>query len=311
MAGRIFDKKNVILTRIDEADLNSFLVDMDIDGGKPICLMKDFEEAIINAIPEYVFAQYTDSSIPQNDIMDRVREAANCIYKIKDYELMKKWLVDKDEEAHEELINSSITKRGEFGEILLHLLLREFKDTIPLISKVYFKDSASVPAHGFDAVHVSKNDDILWLGESKLYDDGKEGIKALIEDLENHVNRDYLNSQFNIIRKNLGNHSIPDRDKWINILTNCNKMRDKIKLINIPMLCTYTNDIYKKFDDLDCADAITYHEENVRGLKQLFDNQKKKKALYNVNIILLLFPIENKDEFVLNLHKRLWHMQGI
>lgn len=45
--------------------------------------------------------------------------------------------------------------KKEFIELLLHLLLREYKHTIPLISKVYFKDSAGVPAHGFDAVHIT------------------------------------------------------------------------------------------------------------------------------------------------------------
>lgn len=31
MANRIFDKKNVILLKVNEADLNTFLIDMDID----------------------------------------------------------------------------------------------------------------------------------------------------------------------------------------------------------------------------------------------------------------------------------------
>ena len=36
MANRIFDKKNVILLKVNEDDLNTFLVDMDIDDeGNP------------------------------------------------------------------------------------------------------------------------------------------------------------------------------------------------------------------------------------------------------------------------------------
>lgn len=31
MANRIFDKKNIILLKVNEADLNTFLIDMDID----------------------------------------------------------------------------------------------------------------------------------------------------------------------------------------------------------------------------------------------------------------------------------------
>ncbi|MCI5873843.1 MAG: DUF1837 domain-containing protein [Roseburia sp.] len=312
MAERIFDKKNVILLKINEDELNSFLVDMDIgDDGKPKYRLDDFTRAIINTIPEYVFAEYEGADIPQNDSVEKIREAAHCIYKIKDFELMKRWCVDNDMNAYVELTNSSTAKRGEFGELLLHLILREFKQTIPLISKVYFKDSANVPAHGFDAVHISANEKILWLGESKLYDDSKEGIKALVEDLNEHINTDYLNEQFVIIKKNLENNSIPNREEWIDIITNCNKLSDKLDIINIPMLCTYTHDIYKKYSDMNASDAVAYHELNVRELKRYFDKQNKMPLKDRVNIILMLFPVNDKNELVINLHRRLWHMQNI
>lgn len=57
MTSRIFDKNNVILLKINEEDLNSFLVDMDIDDqGKPKYCLDEFTKAICNTIPEYVFA---------------------------------------------------------------------------------------------------------------------------------------------------------------------------------------------------------------------------------------------------------------
>lgn len=138
MVNRIFDKKNVILLKVNEDDLNTFLVDMDIDDeGNPKYCLDDFTKAICNTIPEYVFAQYEDPNIPQNDIVEKLREAAHCIYKIKDFQLMKQWCVDKDINAYNELKRSSTAKRGEFGELLLHLILREFKHTIPLISNPF------------------------------------------------------------------------------------------------------------------------------------------------------------------------------
>lgn len=312
MTNRIFDKKNVILLKIDEKDLNSFLIDMDIDDmGNPKYLIDDFTKAICNTIPEYVFAHYKDPNIPQNDIVEKLREAAHCIYKIKDFKLMKQWLVDGDINAYNELKKSSTAKRGEFGELLLHLILRDFKNTIPLISKVYFKDSVSVPAHGFDAVHVSVNEKILWLGESKLYQNSKDGIDELVNDLNKHVNTDYLNDQFIIIKKNLENNSIPNRDMWINTLTNCTKLSEKLNLINIPLLCTYTHDIYEKFSNMNDPNAEAYHELNIRELKKYFDKQNKIPLKNRVNIILMLFPVKDKDELVIKLHERLWHMQNI
>lgn len=39
------------------------------------------------------------------------------------------------------------------------------------------------------------------------------------------------------------------------------------------MLCTYENDIYTRFGDLNGQDAIDYHELNVRELKKYFDDK--------------------------------------
>ena len=48
MANRIFDKKNVILLKVNEDDLNTFLVDMDIDDeGNPKYCLDDFTKAIL------------------------------------------------------------------------------------------------------------------------------------------------------------------------------------------------------------------------------------------------------------------------
>ena len=268
MTQRIFDKKNVILARISDADLESFLVDSDIDDlGNNIFRFTELANTIINTIPEYVFAHYQTPGILQTDAVERLREAAKSIYKVTGYDLMRKACLENDISAQAELNKLPHQKRGEFGELLLHLLLRDFHGTIPLISKAYFKDSAGTPAHGFDAVHISPIEQILWLGESKFYSDSKEGIKALIADIKSHFVTDYLNEQIAIIKKNLECNDIPQRDEWINILNGSSKLSDQINMINIPLLCTYPHDIYKLHSDLNSDDAVTCHETDVRGLK--------------------------------------------
>ena len=213
---KIFDKKNVILIRVDDSDLASFLVDSDInDTGDYEWRIKELAEAVINVVPEYVFANHMGGSILQTDIIDAVRESAKALYKVKEYDLMRRYCIDNDQDALIELQKGGYKNRGEFGELLLHLLLREYKGTIPLISKVYFKDSTGVASHRYDAVHITPDKQILWLGESKLYGDVKDGLKALLQDLDEHFKKDYINEQFSIIKKNLENHSIPQRDEWV------------------------------------------------------------------------------------------------
>lgn len=309
---KIFDKKNVILIRVDDSDLASFLVDSDInDTGDYEWRIKELAEAVINVVPEYVFANHMGGSILQTDIIDAVRESAKALYKVKEYDLMRRYCIDNDQDALIELQKGGYKNRGEFGELLLHLLLREYKGTIPLISKVYFKDSPGVPAHGYDAVHITPDKQILWLGESKLYGDVKDGLKALLQDLDEHFKKDYINEQFSIIKKNLENHSIHQRDEWVGKLSKCNKLSEQIKMINIPMLCVYPDDIYRKFADTADSQAFTYHEKSIRKLKKFFEDNNHHPLKSNLNVILFMFPIKDKMEFVTELHKRLWHMQNL
>ena len=313
---KIFDKKNVIITKIDEDDLLTFLLKMDIDdNNQPLYPLEVFTQEIMQVIPEYVFAQYEDPTLSYTGAVDKLREAANTIYKIKEFDLLRTVYLSDDAtvklKAQQELATLPYKNRGEFGELLLHFLLRDFKGTIPLISKVYFKDSNNVPAHGFDAVHISPNEKILWLGESKLYSDGKEGIKALLDDLNKHLKTEYIDDQFVLIAKNLKNNSIPQREYWIKEIAAASSLREKLSFINIPILCVYEHDIYDRFADTTLQDAADYHEMNVRELKKYFDDKNTNHLKDRCNIVLLLFPVKSKNDLVKKLHERLWHMQSM
>jgi hypothetical protein len=56
-------------------------------------------------------------------------------------------------------------KRGEIGELLLHVICREVFKTYPAITKYFYKDSSNNTVKGFDAVHVvvTKTGLELWL----------------------------------------------------------------------------------------------------------------------------------------------------
>jgi hypothetical protein len=313
MTSRQFDKRNVISIKINEDDFNSFLIGMDIDdNGSPLYRLEDFSKSIINAIPEYVFAEYESEPLD----VEKMREAAACIYKVEEFDLMRRWCLDEDPEACEKLkrYEEKVMRRGEFGELILHLLLRDFKNTVPLISKVYFSNSSNLAVHGFDAVHISKDGQKLWLGESKIYSDCKSGLKSLLSDLETHIKSDYLNEQFIVIKKNLKNNSIPQRDEWLKKLSldSSSTLQSKISMINIPMLCICPSPkIYDTFKDLNCKEAVEFHEIEMRELKSYFDENNQHPLKNELNIILMLLPVRDKKELVKDLHTRLRNMQNI
>ena len=176
-------------------------------------------DVIRKVIPEFSLGYYEGKSIPLTLIVDKLREAAEKVY-----------LTDK------------YKNRGEFGELILHLLLRDFCGTIPLISKIYFKDAHNVNVHGFDGVHitVNENDKRLWLGESKLYRDGKKGVEDLANDVISHVNADYLKKEFSLISTKLP-EDVPDITYWRTLMHKHQKLDTVFNSIMIPMVCTYTS----------------------------------------------------------------------
>ena len=185
---RPFNSDLVLEERISDSTLKAYHVGFDQNKFRLLPLV----ETIRRVIPEYALGYHIGSNIPQTEIVDRLQEAAKTVYTTDKYK-----------------------KRGEFGELILHLLLRDFCNTIPLISTIYFRDSPNVPAHGFDGVHVTINGDErkLWLGESKLYQSGKDGIADLANDVAKHFNADYLRQQFNLIPRKIPVET-PELEYW-------------------------------------------------------------------------------------------------
>ena len=309
---RVFDQANIIECVIDEDELMAFLLRQDInDDGEKYFPFMDLAQTIMDVLPEYAFAD-NEQPIKPHLYMKKVREAARCMYDTSAYKAINKYYIEQDDTFEEEAKSARAIGRGEFGEILLHLLLRDFKGTVPLVSKLYFKDSRGVPAHGFDAVHISPEENILWLGESKLYTGATAGLADLINDLKHHLTKDFLSSEYTIIKKNLLVNNIPDRDYWIERLSKNVRLEDMISQVNIPMLCVY-NDTrrFEKCLNEAIEDIVPIFEPRFRELKQYFDDNNDAPLKNKLNIILFLFPVMDKEKFVLELHKRLYYLQQV
>lgn len=309
---KVFDQANIIECVIEEDELMAFLLRQDInDDGEKYFPFMDLAQTIMDVLPEYAFAD-NEQPIKPHLYMKKVREAARCMYDTSAYKAINKYYIEQDDTFEEEAKSARAIGRGEFGEILLHLLLRDFKGTIPLVSKLYFKDSRGVPAHGFDAVHISPEENILWLGESKLYTGATAGLMDLINDLKHHLTKDFLSSEYTIIKKNLLVNNIPDRDYWIERLSKNVRLGDMISQVNIPMLCVY-NDTrrFEKCLNEAIEDIVPIFEPRFRELKQYFDDNNDAPLKNKLNIILFLFPVMDKEKFVMELHKRLYYLQQV
>ena len=117
------------------------------------------------------YTEYADVSY--DTAAQSLRKAAQAVYKTEKY-----------------------SKRGEFGELLLHSITRDIFGSEPAISKIYFKDAVNDTVKGYDAVHVVEigGELELWLGEVKFYESLDQAIRDVTDELRVHLSIDYLRS---------------------------------------------------------------------------------------------------------------------
>lgn len=307
-----FNSHNIIKTTIHDTDLHSYLVGFDVDSttGEQIYRWEPFIQTILSVIPEFSFGFHEGTATDNTNLINKVIEAAKAIYKIDDFQKVKD--IYENEGGIDDDVEDKFLRRGEFGEVILHMLLREFHETIPLLSKIYFKDSYGHTVHGFDAIHIQEDTGTLWLGESKLYTDGKNGIKALIQDIKEHIQNDYMDSEFMLVSKKIqhSNHTA-DLSYWLDLMHKSKKLSEKLTAINIPLLCTYSSENFNIYDDENNSEFISEYMREINDLKQHFDDKNDHPLKTRLNIILLLFPVKDKTELVKKLHHKLSLMQAL
>ncbi len=202
-------------------------------------------------------------------------------------------------------LTDSNAKRGEFGELLLHVAIRQCFGSMPAISKIYYKDGPNETVKGFDAVHVVvvKGSLELWLGEVKFYGRIGTAIADVVKELQQHMERDYLREEFAaIVRK------IDPRWPQASLLTKLldpNSSLDEIfNRICVPVMLTYNSPCIIKHSRV-CAEFKASFIDEVKRHHGSFSDKPLPK---HVRVHLFLLPLKNKADLakILLARLRLW-----
>ncbi len=89
-------------------------------------------------------------------------------------------------------------KRGEAGEIALHAVCRDFFGTIPISPRVFYKSASNDVVKAFDMVHARLPQDApieVWLGESKLWENGSDAVADAIASIRKHIEGGFLSNE--------------------------------------------------------------------------------------------------------------------
>jgi Cap4 SAVED domain len=152
--------------------LSSDLLCAGFELGKWRC--KPFAFHLAEWLPDYALPE-EELRVNHGNILQKINQAAIRVY---------------TSEKHK--------KRGEAGEIALHAICRDFFGTIPISPRVFYKSASNDVIKAFDMVHARfpQNAPIeIWLGESKLWENGPEAIADAISSIRKHIEAGFLSNE--------------------------------------------------------------------------------------------------------------------
>lgn len=244
-----------------------------------------FAQHILDWLPEFALKHSELVDINSGNAMQLIRDAAKRVYD-----------------------SGKFKNRGEFGELFLHAAIREVFDSLPAISKIFYKTSANETVKGFDAVHVVGPPDNLelWLGEAKFYTDIGDAINAVVAELQTHTQTNYLRGEFLLIKGKI-DPSWPHAGA-LNTLLSENKSLDEIfARACIAVLLTYDSQCLTQHVKCDAKYAAAFEAEILRHYASFAGKNLPKE----VDIHLFLLPLNTKEELLKSLDGKLKALQNI
>jgi hypothetical protein len=248
---------------------------------------------ILKWLPEFALKYSEWKDLDASNAVELVGKAAQSIYSSEAYQ-----------------------KRGEFGEILLHAILRQCEQSIPAISKFFYKDAQNDTVKGFDAVHVVPRGEgfELWLGEVKFYNEISRAVTDVMEEIEKHLKRDYLRAEFTAIVNKLD--GAWEGAAGLRALLSNNTSLDQIfASVCVPVLLTYDSQTVASHTNV--CDAYTQEfTAEVERNRDAFEAKYRallysKKLPPSVSVRLYLLPLHQKATLVKQMDEALKKCQSI
>lgn len=240
---------------------------------------------LIEWIADYAL-QEDDLDVNHGNMYVRLKEAAVRVYKSDKYK-----------------------SRGEVGEILLHLICRDFFDTFPIAPRVFYLTSSNDVVKSFDLVHARYNSEMeapeLWLGEAKFFKNGTDAISAAIESVTTHIDQGFINREKLLLGPQISK-STPHFNEIRELLSTKTSI-DKLFANAVFPICIASDS--KSIIDKD-PDQSVYTDSIIKECEALSKKVEQSSLVNSIKIILIYLPIESKDALSAAFDKRLKGLQG-
>lgn len=200
-------------------------------------------------------------------------------------------------QAVKRLSTAKKERKGEYGELLLFLMLKSFYGADRFVTKLKLRSSRRDQIKGFDSAHFTVDEDkklILWLGESKFYKDFSGALRDISEEIIAHTQSSYLKEEFSILAPNIECNNIgsSDLETVLEEYLDGTISLDKVP-IKIPAFITYNANFVKNHESM-CDDFISAcTKDYIRKFKAI--NSKVFSFSKNIELFFIILTLNDID----------------
>lgn len=268
-----------------------------IDKKYCLCIANDFEDGIwmLNSFMEYIWDNIAETALSAEERIALGKKPssllANAARNLR--------ITDKD------------VTGGEIAEIMLYAIMKNFYGALPVVPKIFYKQTANDFVKGADCVHiiVEKNGGFsFWLGEAKFYDSIENTrLDKIVESVYETLTTNKIRKENSIVigLKDIDNLGLQDETiNSIKALLGRDISIDKLKPhLHIPILllheCKITAGTTALSDEYKSSIEKQYADRATAYFKKQIAKCSKDIFLYSeITFHLILIPVPDKEQIV-------------
>jgi|SRR6185437_4128987 len=243
---------------------------------------------------------YERSEYRQDDLIKLVRDTV-IFFALTNDELSRitaETLAKLQKRAWGRISNRPSAMKGDYGELLLFLILESFYPARKLITKVRLRSSLGDEIKGYDCAHFSidSGEVCLWLGEAKFHQSFSTAIGQVLISVNDHISDKKLKDELSILESN--NTELNEFERvLVEDYFNSGISLDKMKF-KIPILITYDSTTVQSHKEV-CTDFEDQLHAELDDKYSIIDG-KSFTIKPNIELHFILLPLKTvkyiKDE---------------
>jgi hypothetical protein len=244
---------------------------------------------------------FEDRKYRQKDLVGLIRDMVP-FFALTEEEIQSLDKSDWNKVSFTRISDAQPSKKGDYGELLLYVILCLFYDSPKFVTKARLRSSTREQIKGFDCAHFSieGNSDVrLWLGEAKFHASISGAISSALKSITaTFTDASRIKSELKLLGGEIEvNKSLSaEHLSTLKAYTKGGRSLDKIP-IQVPVLVTYDSKCIAHFNGKPEADldSPSFHAQLVKELEESFKSiySKSWPVKNNITLSFYLVPFES------------------